>query len=139
MSYHCTTGPAIGPEGRGHLHAVHCVSGPPREPGAPAHTHALGACCPACARGGPCGSQPALSGLLDPATLPLVGLGAALLFVALAWRRRSNPRAYYVYSKEPGARTAEFVHGPYQRTRAQAQATRERRMGLVASVRRKGR
>lgn len=136
MAY-CVTGPAIGPAGRGHTHRVSCTSSAPLQPGVSAHTHALGACCPPCAAGQPCESQGL--GAVPIGNWALLGVAAIVAYMVLGGSsRRTNPdRQWYVYSKEPGAKRAEFVHGPYTEGRARAQLTRERTMGLSATMRRK--
>jgi hypothetical protein len=63
--------------------------------------------------------------------------GAALIAYFLLRPRRNPDKNWYVYSKERGATRAEFTHGPYTRGVAKSRVTKERTMGLVASMRRK--
>lgn len=100
---------------------------------------ATGACCSSCAAGGPCDSQ----GLGAVPIKSWFWLGAAALIAYMALggttskRANEGPKEWYVYSREPGTARAEFTHGPYTQARARAQRTRERRMGLVATMRKK--
>lgn len=68
----------------------------------------------------------------------MLGVAALVAYMVLGGSRRPNPdKSWYVYSKERGAKRAEFVHGPYTEGRARAQLSRERTMGLSATMRKK--